>query len=851
MNILICYFKLWTAAMLGFILLASGIKLHAQYGNVWAFGDKAGVDFNTNPPTPVTTRINTNEGSASFCNGNGQLLFYTDGTSVWDRNNVLMPNGTDLPGLGVNITNSTTQGALIAPMPGDTLKYYIFSLGAYESGTYTGRLYYSVVDMSLNNGLGDVSQKGILLDTGLTEHQMAVSGKDCNIWLLVVSRSNVFKAYDIGLNGIAPPVISPRVAGGGTWNGILGSIDISPDGNKLAIAQGNLVLYDFDADLGTMTNPFILDRVSSINYYGVCFSPDNSKLYGSTSGFLWQYDLSLTDTNAMLASKTPLGVLAFPALKRGPDGKIYCANNGKSSLNVIKQPDSAGLACQYTPEGFSLSPGTRSILGLPNSTTIVTSRTFTRSQTDTFYCKKQIVLTAIDTSGINYIWDDGSTGPSRIINRSGTYWVRYEMSSLCKVDEYVDTFHIVHMENFIPGDVRILTNDTTVCEGYVLRIAATGSDNYTYRWTPSDGVSDTTALEPEITVLRPEVYTLRASYLDCADTLVTISIGMERNPRIELSKDTGVCQGVEVALEPRISPYRNDYSYEWSPSDGLNKPDRPNTHFTADSTAIYTLKVTTPTGCASANSIRVVVYPGGFGSAIPDTGVCPGSAVALWAEGGIHYHWTPSYGLSDSSIAAPLASPSTPTRYTVYITDLHNCVDTEWVFVNIYPEAILEMPDSVTIYPGEQYLIEPGTNCHYFQWFPPSGLNSTEIAHPIASPEVRTRYFVTAATEQGCLLRDSIDILVEGTIIDMPNAFTPAGGAHTFKPAKRGIVQLKSFNIYNRWGKQIFSTTDIEEGWDGTYKGTPQPLGVYVYTIEAETDSGKIFVKKGNVTLVR
>src|SRR5690606_18208980 len=106
---------------------------------------------------------------------------------------------------------------------------------------------------------------------------------------------------------------------------------------------------------------------------------------------------------------------------------------------------------------------------------------------------------------------------------------------------------------------------------------------------------------------------------------------------------------------------------------------------------------------------------------------------------------------------------------------------------------------------------------------------------------VRTRYFVTATTENGCMVVDSIDVLVEGTVIDMPNAFTPGNGSSTFKATKRGIAELKEFAIFNRWGNKIFSTANIDQGWDGTYKGKAQPMGIYIYIIDAVKSDGSNF----------
>ncbi len=924
---------------------------NAQYDNVWAFGRNAGIDFNKTPPEPIRTSLNTSEGSAVVCNMNGDLLFYTDGTTVWDKDNNPMSNGNNLTGVG-NITASCTQGALIIPIPGNDAQYYIFSLG--QVGNYLGRLSYSIVDMSLNNGMGDVlaNSKAILIDTIYTEHMSAVPGNNCNVWLMVVDRNkNKFHAFSINAGGIDKnPVLSDRVfAGGGSYQGHLGSIDFSPDRTKMAMAQSSMLLYDFDADRGTVSNPVTLDANATLNYYGAAFSPDGSKLYGSTASSVYQFDLSSGVDTTMAASKTLIGSTSYPAIRRAPDGKIYCASSGMATLHVIEKPDEAGTACRFVPNGFALLSGTLSNLGLPNMLfginllTLRSKFSLAPGQRDTGCAPYTVELRNTSTEVKSYYWDfgDGRTSTERnpppyTYDTPGTYRIMLaifndgackgydtayrtitifaveypdlEVSDtiLCHYEQQIDigvhinnpspynviswepaagvvsqpgqavvrvdllTSHIyyVTVRDTIPGicgfsatdtvridlsprDLRILTHDTTVCEGYVLPIVATGTPGYTYRWSPSTGINDTTVLGPEITILQPEVYNLTASYPGCLDTTVAIKVDMHYMPRVDAGPDKSVCQGTEVALESKVTPYRNDYAYQWSPADKLNTPDSPNADFIADSSGTYRLLVTTPMGCAGSDLLRVTVYPGGFGRASRDTGFCLDNAVGLWADGGITYIWTPAYGLSDTTVPDPLASPGASTQYTVYITDIHNCVDTEYVFVQVYPAAILTLPDSVSIYSGEQYQVEPETNCFYFRWFPPSGITNTEIANPVASPEVRTRYFVTAGTEQGCMLRDSIDILVEGTIIDMPNAFTPTGSYNTFKPSKRGIAELKSFSIYNRWGARVFSTTNIEEGWDGTYKGTPQPLGVYVYAREAITDSGKVYIKRGNVTLVK
>lgn len=411
-----------------------------------------------------------------------------------------------------------------------------------------------------------------------------------------------------------------------------------------------------------------------------------------------------------------------------------------------------------------------------------------------------------------------------------------------------DTVHI----DYSPRYLNIVTNDTTVCQGVQVPIVAIGPPGFDFNWSPAIGVDDTSALNPVITVNTSTTYTLTAKHSGCPDTALTLTINMQPTPIIDLGPDKEVCQRDQVKLESLVTPYRNDYIYSWTPTSGLSFPTLPNTKFYADTTISYTLDVKTPIGCEASKTINVVVHPGNFGSIVADTGFCPPHTVQLWAAGGTRYQWTPAYGLDNANIANPKANPATTTDYSVLITDSHGCLDTQKVEVQIYPLAVIEMPNETTIYSGESYQVHPNTNALYFSWFPPSGMDNTDISDPTFNPEVRTRYFVTATTENGCSVTDSIDVLVDGTVIDMPNAFTPGNGINnTFKAVKRGIVKLNEFSIFNRWGNKVFSTTDINQGWDGTYKGKAQPMGTYIYIIDAVKNDGSAFKKEGNVTLIR
>ncbi|HEY0109146.1 MAG TPA: gliding motility-associated C-terminal domain-containing protein, partial [Fibrella sp.] len=241
-----------------------------------------------------------------------------------------------------------------------------------------------------------------------------------------------------------------------------------------------------------------------------------------------------------------------------------------------------------------------------------------------------------------------------------------------------------------------------------------------------------------------------------------------------------------------------------------------------------------------------------------DTALCPRDTAHLRVTSANNVPiasviWTPDLYLSNDTSFTPLAYPVVTTRYFVTGRDTNFCLDTGSVLVTIKPEAVILLPDSTRIYPGESYQMDPGGNCLYFNWFPPYGLSADTIANPVAKPEVNTRYFVDATTEFGCTTRDSIDVFVNvDSYVDMPNAFTPGSAPNAILyPSHRGLVSLKYFRVYNRWGVKVFESNDLAKGWDGTFNGEPQPMGVYVYVVEATTPTGRRFYKQGNITLIR
>lgn len=506
------------------------------------------------------------------------------------------------------------------------------------------------------------------------------------------------------------------------------------------------------------------------------------------------------NTSQAVGNNITFNAIAKPVLQLA-DSIVTCSNTG-ATLPLVVTNASAGVTYtyQWTPAA-----------GLSSATV---AQPFANPAADTWY---RVTV--------------GSTSASMCTSR--------------------DSVFVHNLQGF-----TIFNNDTAICEGSSVQMNVNGSDEYTYTWTPTNGVSDPGIRNPLITPAGPTTYTLTASHPGCNDSAQSISVDVQPNPTgIRLYADqSAICQGDTAVLHAIASPATFNFTYVWNPAQYMLYPGGPNNAYFGVSSGYVRVNASTPIGCAATDSVYITVFPGDFSTInTNDTGYCPGGSVVLTAGGGVSYTWQPSYGLSDSAGANVTAAPLTSTDYLMIATDKHGCIDSQLVHVAVHPGAVLDLPDSVNLYPGERYHIEPATNCSYFSWFPPSGLSASNIADPLAYPDVRTRYFVTATTEYGCMTKDSIDVLVKETVIDMPNAFTPGGDGlnAVFKPSKRGIAQLKSFNIYNRWGQKVYESTNADQGWDGTFHSKPQPVGVYIYTIDAVTDSGKPFSRQGTVTLIR
>ena len=383
-------------------MFCSSYSIAQNRNNIWCFGDSSGIDFGSAPnPTTFRTSVVSRGSCASIADTNGNLLFYSHTRSgignglttlVFDSTHNLMQNGTYIRG------EAWYHELLIVPNPNTLDQYFLFSTNISSGSGF----YYSKIDLSLNNGLGSVIQKNVILNTlGNADCVTGIKhGNGIDWWVISkYSNSNLtnynrFSVFLVTKDSIYAPIIQD----------LSNALDIgfqqltfNSDGTKLMQTGGTGLMQEinFDRCTGLLSNPSVifpefLTGPYSRYFWSGAYSHDNSKFYSimypslSDTSRVIQFDLNAVDiptsadTILMATDSAILGALSL-----GPDNKIYIStfyyfgfpgypfadtsfNQYNTNLSVINFPDSAGNACDIQPYSFNLG-GSRTYSGLPNN----------------------------------------------------------------------------------------------------------------------------------------------------------------------------------------------------------------------------------------------------------------------------------------------------------------------------------------------------------------------------------------------------------------------------------------------------------------------------------------------------
>lgn len=830
----------------------------------WFFGYNAGVHFTGSGPVVATgSSIQTQEGCASISDQNGNLLFYTDGGTVWNANHAVMTNGTGLMG-----NFSSTQSSIIVPFPGSTSKYYIFTVPV----TSSVGLRYTVVDMALSGGLGSVdnSNKNILVSNNVGEKVTSVGhGNGTDYWVMCVGVSTTtVRAFHVSSSGVnTTPVVSASPANFGSG---IGYLKASPSGNKVAagIYTGSptgLVLWEFNNQTGALSNAIQVTGIGSV--YGVEFSPNDSLVYAGTSNAIYQYSMATWNATAVASSQYTVtsGTYYGWALQLGPDEKIYSVIYLSNWLQCINSPNVQGAGCGFVQNSVNLSTG-QARIGLP---TFVQS--FFNPQVNfAGLCLGDSTFFTFDSTGVDStFWDFGDPNsgasnysteffPGHIFSDTGNYTV----SLVAYIDSFPDTS--TYDVYIYPRQTAILGNDTSLCVGDTVSFSvdqpfasfswSTGSTDSAILVTNDsiimvtvtgycDTLSDTVNIDfyypfvvdlgPDTSMCTYDSKTIQTGLpsnglqfawstgsaqpyvvaIDTGEYSVTVTngsceysdtINVEFFPEVtvDLGHDSNFCYEPLVTLTPTTG---NVFSYEWST--GSTSP-------TLDITQSGTYTITAyGTGgfCEAVDSVRWDLWFEPLVNLGNDTSFCHNDVLTLTPTAQsafpLEFRW------NDNS-SSPTMTTNMVGLYWVEASDMH-CAIRDTIEVGQYPILDVELGEDIQSCEGKTTVLDPQITLPVTEMNWSTGESSNTI-----SIKQHGTYSVTVSNGL-CTANDVVNVFYNDyPVVDL-------GPDTTMCPDDEMSFDLSSISVY-------------EYQW---YDGASQPTHV----VAADRDQKKIWVEVTNI----
>jgi len=550
------------------------------------------------------------------CNSEGDLLFYCTSRRnsqrtiiAYDREFRMMPNGGNLEG-----HRDGTQGVVAIKSLSNPDQYYIFTM--YAQNPNRLNLHYSILDMSLNNGFGDIieNQKNIFLDEGpLTEKMIVVPGICNNYWLIVHELETAnFRIYNVDENGVnhSPTIQNIGVVNSTTTRNSIndfgsGEMVVSKNFDKLAtmLSSGHLGIFDFNNETGVLSNPVVIETGFRTGYT-VCFSPSSQYLYADIDNNIFQYDISFSDVQEIRESKTSImtqGGTSF-SIRIGVDNQLYIKNGGK--LYRLSSPNEAftsssqlELIYESDPSSIFINP----LLYLPEPFYVISTPENILEE-DFSVCPNVTVNLNTEDSYDSYIWNTGEVTASIEVNTPSTYWVDVTQGDCT----YSDT--IVISENSVLLD---LGEDIFSCEQTNLIISSRLPNAESYLWS----TGETT---PSIEVNNSGIYSLEATIGECI-LRDTIQVTIEEIDSLDIGDMILTCNTDPITLMSNI----DGETYNWNTG-----ADTPIIEVTE--TGSYTLEVQSVEGCIYRDTIDIVFDELSVDLG-PDQEICIGDSTILSA----------------------------------------------------------------------------------------------------------------------------------------------------------------------------------------------------------------------------
>ncbi len=378
------------------------------------------------------------------------------------------------------------------------------------------------------------------------------------------------------------------------------------------------------------------------------------------------------------------------------------------------------------------------------------------------------------TAGVTYIWQpknglnaDNIANPKASPKQTTWYKLTVVQNGCAKTDSV--------MVEVLDIPVADAGNDKNICQGDTVKlggtvVASSGRSPYNYAWSPSTGLSATTATNPNAYPGSTTSYILTVTDANGCKGYDTVTVTVNKNPVADAGKDANICAGdsIKIGGSKAASGGISPYTYIWQPSKGLNDSTAANPYAKPLTTTTYTLTVTDAKGCTNSASVKITVNSLPVAAAGKNREICCGDTVAIGgsptASGGTGtytYLWMPDKHISSKTAANPRVFPSATTTYKVKVTDTKGCFSFDSVKITVNALPIIEAGKNDTICETDTLKLGATAKASYkYSWSPGRLMKDSTVLNPYIYPAKNTSFVLTATDAKGCVSKDTIHIFV-------------------------------------------------------------------------------------------
>lgn len=440
------------------------------------------------------------------------------------------------------------------------------------------------------------------------------------------------------------------------------------------------------------------------------------------------------------------------------------------------------------------------------------------------------------TPPYNYSWSSSLPGVSDPSGLSpGIYFLTISDAIGCSFSTFIE------IDSGINPELSLDFNSPDCTGGNGSLIAVLGNTCTGCTYSLNGGLFSAGSVFTGLTSGTYEVIVENAS--GCRDSVTAVLSSPVQLSGYLTATDLSCSNSSDGSISFELTSGNFPYIYTWS-NGGLGPTQQ------GLSAGNYSLTVTDSLGCVLTLDTILTEPPAIWVDLGPDVLLCLDSfTLTVEANPDYIYNWsTGALGTSDVV--------STSGVYSVTVTDAAGCSAMDTVSITLFDSVRITIDEEYIVYPGQSLTLAPvligGSGNGSWVWTPSDYLSCTDCRVTVSVPESDITYRVTYTDAYGCSATETISIELDRQAIYIPDAFSPNGDGENdlFGVYGIGIRQIE-WRVFNRWGEKVYETRNITEGWDGTYSGKLQPVGVYVYYALITLNSGKTEHYQGSVTLIR